>query len=79
MKLSQLRPGTFFEFVQPGCNYTTRCGHPVRIYATDGGMSGKQIQGAVFTDVRGWSMFSWMPNGQAYSTDPIHDYDLIER
>jgi hypothetical protein len=58
--------------------YTTRCGYPVRIYATDGGMSRRQIQGAVFTEVLGWSMFSWLPNGQAYSTDPIHDYDLIE-
>jgi phosphopantothenoylcysteine synthetase/decarboxylase len=59
-------------------NYTTRCGHPVRIYARDGGIARKQIHGAVFTKSLGWSMFSWMPNGQAYSTDPIHDYDLIK-
>jgi hypothetical protein len=58
--------------------YRTRCGHSVRIYATDGGQSRDRIQGAVYTEILGWTMFSWLPNGQAYSTDEVHDYDLIE-
>jgi hypothetical protein len=59
-------------------NYVTRCGYPVRIYARDGGISGTRIHGAILVDPFGWSSFSWQSNGQAYISDPVHDYDLIE-
>ena len=60
-----------------GSENTTRCGFPARIYATDGGLHGTIIHGAVRTNAFGWYPFSWRSDGRAYQTDQIHDYDLM--
>jgi len=55
--------------------YRTRCGHEVRIYATDGG-AGASIHGAIKTGT-GWLTTAWGARGN-YWCNEDHDHDLIE-
>ena len=67
------------EDLRTSQKYKTRCGYPVRIYATDGGTTGDRIQGAAFTQSLGWQMHTWLPDGRAWASDPIHEWDLVEQ
>lgn len=44
--------------------YTTRCGLPVRLYATDGGI-GRPLHGALFNGAE-WELRDWLESGMVY-------------
>lgn len=55
--------------------YTTRDGHPVRIYATDG-CSDYPVHGAIFVNER-WVPWCWTSDGSRCSGN-VHAWDLID-
>lgn len=57
--------------------YKTRDGHPVRIYATDGGSNHDRVHGAIFSKHEAWSPISWNSDGKYYA-NLTSQYDLIE-
>lgn len=58
--------------------YTTRSGLPVRIYATDGGISHDVVHGAYCSDGV-WMHSSWGKNGMVFTGDCRHGLDLIPK
>lgn len=67
------------RFFPMSSGYKTRCGYDVRIYATDGGISGDAMHGAVYLPALHWFPFSWTNGGRAYSDYVEHDFDLMSQ
>ena len=58
--------------------YRTRCGHEVRIYATDG-VGKKSVHGAYFDgNVKGWISLVWTKFGRVDAYQELQPLDLIE-
>ena len=55
--------------------YTTRCGLPFRLYATDGG-GDYPVHGAVLKDDK-WNIDCWTCDGMFIQSSE-HSFDLIE-